>query len=149
MKEAQKAAMRQLPEDRKRFLVLQHRQSQPRISEPLRPVKTGPADEGILSNVKRFSLATVGWGATSPHEPSQSIPVRPLTTFGNATTTASAASSQSMSPTATTVQAQPTGSSTSWSSWWSTASSATGTGQTGGERAKDTPQFYVDQMSST
>jgi len=148
MKEAQRGAMRQLPEDRKRFLVLQHRQSHPQPAEPLRATKTGPADEGILSNVKRFSLATVGWGSTIPDEP-PTPPVRPVTTFGSSISSkaSSVTSSRPSSPPHPAIQAQPTGS--SWTSWWATTSTATGTGQNGGERAKDTPQFYVDQMSST
>lgn len=152
MKEAQRGAMRQLPEDRKRFLVLQHRQSHPQVVEPLRATKTGPADEGLLSNVKRFSLATVGWGASIPDEPSPT-PVRPVTTFGSSISSqaSSVASSRPPSPPPSqSLPAQPTGSSSSWTSWWSSSiSTATGTGQNGGERAKDTPQFYVDQMSST
>ncbi|GAA5950997.1 hypothetical protein JCM3765_004650 [Sporobolomyces pararoseus] len=152
MKEAQRGAMRQLPEDRKRFLILQHRQSQPREPEPLRPTKTGPADDGILSNVKRFSLATVGWGAVTSDEPSPALPIRPMTTFGSSSIhseLSTATHSRSDVNPSTTIQTQPTGSSSSWSSWWSTASNATGTGQGGAERAKDTPQFYVDQLSST
>lgn len=151
LKEAQREAMRQLPDDRKRFLILQHRQSQPQAPEPLRATKTGPSDEGLFSNVKRFSLATVGWGPTVEDDTPTPLPSRPATAFGSAFSfqASSTTSSGPVSPTMEIVQAQPTGSSTSWSSWWSTASNATGTGQTGGERAKDIPQFYVDQMSST
>lgn len=147
MKEAQKGAMRNLPLERKEFLILQHRQSQPRRVEPLHPTSPGPAsEEGIFSNVKRFSLATVGWGGNAASDTvPKPAPSRPVTTFGSS---GISTSSQPVSPTSTALQGQTTGSSSTWSSWWSTASSMTGTGQAGTEHAKDTPQFYVDQMSS-
>ncbi|BGP44533.1 hypothetical protein JCM10450v2_000347 [Rhodotorula kratochvilovae] len=157
LKEAQRTAMRQLPDDRQRFLVLQHRSSQGSSPEPLRPVKTGPAPQGdasLLGNVKRFSLASVGWGGfASPPSPDASpTPVRPATTYG-----AGAASPASPSPgspraggAATPhLQSQETGTSSSWTSWWTSPSNATGTGQASSEQAKDSPQFYRDQLRST
>lgn len=132
MKEAQRAAMRQLPQDRKRFLVYQHRSNQP--PTPIRPSKTGPAAEpGLLENVKRFSLASVGWGGLAsppPHDLSLSVQESPSTPSPH-------------------IQTQPTGSSSSWTSWWSSSSNATGTGQSSGHVAKDSPQFYADQLRST
>ncbi|GAA5889934.1 hypothetical protein JCM5296_003653 [Sporobolomyces johnsonii] len=151
MKETQRLGMRQLPDDRKRFLLRQHRDSQARSSEPLRAAKTGPTgDNGLLSSVKRFSLASVGWGAASVNV--SQAPLRPVTTFGTASDSsphAPSPTSPSFRPVSPPLHAQPTGTSSSWTSWWSSASNATGTGQAASEQAKDTPPFYVDQLRST
>ncbi|GAA5859773.1 hypothetical protein JCM1840_006447 [Sporobolomyces johnsonii] len=150
MKETQRLGMRQLPDDRKRFLLRQHRQSQAHSSEPLRAAKTGPTgDTGLISNVKRFSLASVGWGAASVNV---AQPLRPVTTFGTASDSSPhtpSPTSPSFRPVSPPLHAQPTGTSSSWTSWWSSASNATGTGQAASEQAKDTPPFYVDQLRST
>ncbi|BGP28584.1 hypothetical protein JCM10296v2_000320 [Rhodotorula toruloides] len=139
MKETQRAAMRQLPQDRKRFLVEQHRSHQP--TTPIRPSKTGPAGEpGLLENFKRFSLASVGWGGlASP----------PLNVMGPQPKPLSSPVRKSPSQPSPDIQTQPTGSSSSWTSWWSASSNATGTGQPSGHVAKDSPQFYADQLRST
>lgn len=150
MKEPQREAMRSLPLDRKLFLVRQHRQSTFPLSNTaqLRPSKTGPeTDSSTLASLKRFSLANVVWGGTEP-EP---ISNRPATMFdgntSNSTSTTSIASS--FDPTTTSIQqGDQIQSPSNWTSWWSSASNATGTGHAVGEQSKDTPQFYVDQLRS-
>lgn len=150
MKDAQRTGMRALPDDRKQFLVLQHRQTQVRQPEPLRSVKTGPeVDAGVLGNVKRFSLASVGWGAVSPPDPSPPPLRRPTTTFELSNPTSPTPDSLPSRPSSPPLQSQATGTSSSWTSWWTTASNATGSGQATSEQAKDSPQFYVDQLRST
>ncbi|GAA6035972.1 hypothetical protein JCM8097_005193 [Rhodosporidiobolus ruineniae] len=157
MKDAQRPGMRLLPDDRKRFLVMQHRDSQARTApEPLRPHKTGPVTEAtsgsVFNNVKRFSLASVGWSAVSPPLESSSpqSPARPSSIYGGAPPgSPSVASPSPTRPTSPHLQTQPTGSSSTWTSWWSAASNLTGAGQGGTEQAKDSPQFYVDQLRST
>lgn len=150
--------MRQLPEDRQRFLVTQHRASQSSTLEPLRPVQTGPAhasESGLLSNVKRFSLASVGWGgyaAPSIESEPSPTPVRPATTFGGEAMSPGKPSAQVTRAASTAtphLQSQETGTSSSWTSWWSSPSNATGIGQSTSEQAKDSPQFYRDQLRST
>ncbi|GEM06116.1 hypothetical protein Rt10032_c01g0133 [Rhodotorula toruloides] len=139
MKEAQRGAMRQLPDDRKRFLIGQHRVNQP--TTPLQPSKTGPAtDAGLLENVKRFSLANVGWGGllSPPLDDA-----RPRTKPPDSPVEDSAFTPSSR------IQTHSTGTSSSWASWWSTTSTATGTGQPSSRVAKDSPQFYADQLRST
>jgi len=150
--------MHQLPDDGKRFLVVQHRASQPASPAPLRPVSTGPSpssDSSLLGNVKRFSLASVGWGGYAPSsvdsEPSPT-PARPLTTAGAPASSPSSriasAPQRDVAGAAPHLQSQETGTSSSWTSWWSSPSHATGTGQSTSE-AKDSPQFYRDQLRST
>lgn len=149
MREAQRGAMRNLPLDRKLFLIRQHNHSSFPIQEPLRSTKTGPeTDSGTLASLKRFSLANVVWGGTVETE---SI-TRPATMYHQgssasaSTSTTSIASLQSPDSNDSTNEKSPNPS--NWNSWWSSASNATGTGHSVGEQAKDTPQFYVDQLKS-
>jgi diaphanous 1 len=146
--------MRQLPPDRKRFLLSQHREASAHNPSPLRPSKTGPDvnnDGGALAGLKRFSL--VGWGASSID--SHSLPPissQPVTSYEGTPSTPTSPSSVtsiiSHLPPSPHFAEQPQGA-TSWTSWWSAASNATGTGHAVGEQTKDTPQFYVDQLRST
>ncbi|GAA6056774.1 hypothetical protein JCM3770_006127 [Rhodotorula araucariae] len=154
LKDVQRIAMRQLPDDRKRFLVLQHRSSQGPSPEPLRPAKTGPpaqAGSSLLGDVKRFSLASVGWGgfAASSNPAVSPTPVRPVTTHGARSSSSPPASSPASDPATPHLQSQETGTSSSWTSWWTSPSNATGTGQASSQLAKDSPQFYRDQIRST
>ncbi|KAI5476137.1 hypothetical protein MNV49_000407 [Pseudohyphozyma bogoriensis] len=145
MKQAQREAMRKLPPDRQRFLVSQHRQNNSSQSSPLRPSKTGPeastSDSGALAGLKRFSLWAAPPSASSPDVAPP--PRRPTTTYQ----VGEAALPPPSKPTSTAqnLERDPQ----SWTSWWSAASNATGTGHAVGTQAKDTPQFYVDQVKST
>lgn len=136
MKESAREAMRKMPEENKRKLIDSHRPSTTKPA-PIRPSKTGP--HGGLASIKRFSLASVGWG-TSPVELlsqdiSQSPEGLPETSEDGLSTLAEL--------TATPDHRTPS----SWTSWWSVASTMTGSTQIS-EEAKDTPSFYVDQLLS-
>ncbi|KAK4704608.1 hypothetical protein P7C70_g1599, partial [Phenoliferia sp. Uapishka_3] len=152
MKAPQRAAMRQLPLDRQRFLISQHRSSTPAPHvAPLRPSKTGPSETstgtGALANLKRFSL----WGAPAEAPPVPSLPSPPTSPvkLSHVTPHSTGGSNGRRGLNLQPVEEDHQ----SWSSWWSAASNATGngTGGNGGgaEVAKDTPRFYVDQLRST
>lgn len=156
MKPLQREAMRRLPRDRKRFLVSQHLATSMSSQPPLRASKTGPepyGDVGGFSGLKRFSL----WGAPSlPVLPKNPPPRRPVTTYeasasDPATSTTSPDHPDSVSTPGSPRLGGPTLSATSWATWWGAASNATGAGHADavGHQAKDTPQFYVDQIKST
>lgn len=149
MKPSAREAMRRMPDDGKRKLLATHRPSSTPVA-PLRPSKTGPdsSDAGALAGLKRFSLASVGWGNGSLDGLGQPPDAsRPTTTYEAVPST----------PTSPTLKPPPSpGTSSgvdqphtpaSWTSWWSAASNATGVAQVS-EQAKDTPQFYVDQLRS-
>lgn len=147
MKGPQRDAMKGLPPDRKQFLIHQHQQSSSPTSRALRPPKTGPdLDTGALAGLKRFSLA--GW--TAP--PVTVMDSRPSTMYDGARGVTQSDSNGSVasfdvSLSSNFVDPQPDPTS-NWSSWWTASSNATGLGQAVGDQAKDTPQFYEDQLRS-
>lgn len=152
MKPSAREAMRRMPEDGKRKLLATHRPSAIPVA-PLRPSKTGPdsSDAGALAGLKRFSLASVGWGNGSLDGLGQPpLPSRPTTTYEAAPSTPT---SPTLKPSLAPVHFAPSSgvdqpqTPASWTSWWSAASNATGVAQVS-EQAKDTPQFYVDQLRS-
>lgn len=134
MKETAREAMRKMSEENKRKLLESHSPCAGRTA-PIRPSKTGP--EGGLSTLKRFSLASVGWSTLpvdltavlkSPDGMPDSGKDMP------STLDSSSATPEHMAP-------------SSWTSWWSAASTMTGTSQVS-EGARDTPSFYVEQLAS-
>jgi len=142
--------MRHLPPDRQQFLVRQQREANRAASgspAPLRHSKTGPAHDtgpgtGALAGLRRLSMV-VGWSAgQEDFEAEPKLAVRAHSTYG-------ALGSGSGPVQVAAVVANPTGDATSWASWWTGASNATGTAQAVGEQAKDTPAFYVVQIKST
>lgn len=144
MKPGAREAMRQMPLDGKRKLLATHRPT----SSPLRQSKTGPDHEGessISTTLKRFSLASVGWGAGSLEALAQQT-ARPSSIVEPGSSPTGSAASPPPTPSLPPISAHPQ-QSASWSSWWSAASNATGIAQVS-EGAKDTPQFYVDQLRS-
>lgn len=150
--------MRQLAPDRKRFLIAQHRKSSTPNPSPLRPPKSDPAssqEQGALAGLKRFSMASVGWVAASeePNAAAAKPPPRPFTTFEHPTPPSpSQALTSSLEPPSNLTSSPSLGetpqSASTWTSWWASASNATGSGHAVGEQAKDTPPFYVDQLRS-
>lgn len=141
--------MRDLPLDRKLFLIRQHNQSSSPIQTPLRSIKTGPeTDSGTLASLKRFSLANVVWGgsAEADNVARPATMYNPSLSASASTSTTSIASLQS--PDVANSHQDQVPNPSNWNSWWSSASNATGTGHSVGEQAKDTPQFYVDQLKS-
>lgn len=154
LKGDRRADMRRLPIDHKRHLIVQHRQTTNPVA-PLRPSRTGPElsndGGGALAGIKRFSLASVGWGA-DPVEQGAAPPSRgrPRNEEGVSTPSSpSSAASTSSAVQPSTPSVGPPQTSSSWASWWSAPSDATGVGQPTSELARDTPQFYVDQIRST
>lgn len=139
--------MRHLPLDRQQFLIRQQREATRPASgspAPLRHSRTGPAHEPEtgVGALRRLSMA-VGW-SVADHEPVKPAPAsRAVSTYGALGGGTGAGLAQpAMVP-------SPTGDATSWASWWTGASNATGTAQAVGEQAKDTPAFYVVQIKST
>lgn len=148
MKPGARTAMRQMPVEGKRKLLATHRPT----ASPLRPSKTGPDpsnEVGALAGLKRFSLASVGWnvGSLDDPPPQPNLPSRPSTMYNAAPTSpalpAAPQPPQHVSAPSSTATETPQ----SWTSWWSAASNPTGVAQVS-EQAKDTPQFYVDQLRS-
>lgn len=136
MKGPQRDAMKGLPSDRKRFLIHQHQQSSAPVPDQ---------DTGALAGIKRFSLA----GFTAP--PVTAVDSRPSTMYGSRKSDTQpdakiSVTSFDLPPSSNFVD--PQDSTPNWSSWWTASSNATGLGQAVGEHAKDTPQFYVDQLNS-
>jgi len=152
MKPSAREAMRRMPEDGKRKLLATHRPTATPVA-PLRPSKTGPdsSDVGTLSGLKRFSLASVGWGTGSLDGLGEPLlPSPPTTTYEAAPSTLSIPTPKSpifSTSLAPSNSVDPPQTPASWTSWWSAASNATGIAQVS-EQAKDTPQFYVDQLRS-
>lgn len=147
MKEGPREEMRKMPAEAKRKLLANHRPS----PSPLRPSKTGPeldGDSGALSTLKRFSLASVGWGPGALEGLSQQA-ARPSSIVDSAGSLASLPSLATSPPPTPGLSSAPSHPppTASWSSWWSAASNATGVTQVS-EQAKDTPKFYVDQIRS-
>lgn len=131
IKGPQQEAMRNLPNDRKRFLIDQHVASNtPSPPVPaLRPQKTGgstsPEPSGALAGWKRMSLASLGWSSPSEtvDDETASIPASPRSTC-SAFATAPA-------PTAS-----------SWTSWLLGGSSTART-------SDDSPTFFVAQLEAS
>lgn len=151
MKPSAREAMRRMPDDGKRKLLATHRPSTIPVA-PLRPSKTGPdSSDSALAGLKRFSLASVGWGNGSLDGFGQPpLASRPTTTHEAAPSTPTSPvlrpppSPGHVGPSSGVDQPQTPA---SWTSWWSAASNATGVAQVS-EQAKDNPQFYVDQLRS-
>lgn len=148
MKLSAREAMRNMPETNKRKLLESHRP----VPAPIRPSKTGPADaQGSLASIKRFSLASVGWGpSTLDNMTQQSIPSLSSPAILSATHANEPLDAQSspVSPTAPSPLQESHRTPSSWTSWWSVASTATGATHVS-EEAKDTPRFYAEQLVST
>jgi diaphanous 1 len=155
IKGPQRVIMRELTPDRKRFLITQHQQLSTPRSTPLRPSKTGPAstssDYGALAGLKRFSLVGAWGGSDDNATPTKAN--RPLTYYDTRSSIESSPTNDSLRSDEGSVVSSPTigqgETASGWTSWWSAASNATGTGQVVGEQSKDTPQFYVDQLRSS
>lgn len=149
IKDAQKAAMRMLDDDRKRFLIAQQRQaasgagSSASTVRPVRATRTGPepsrkstalvSASSVESSTsrQRFSLAGMGWSSASLALPSPTISEQdvtprierkdPFATPPTIDTSASAATSEAGSP---VIPAPLLQTATGWSSWFSAGSPA-------------------------
>lgn len=138
--------MRHLPPDRQQFLIRQQREANRAASgspSPLRHSKTGPAHdaEANVGALRRLSMA-VGWSAAQDEPVKPKLVTRAMSTYGALGGETGTGLVQSA------VVPNPTGDATSWATWWTGASNATGTAQAVGEQAKDTPAFYVVQIKS-
>lgn len=168
MKEAQRAAMRKLDDDRKRFLIAQQRRSAPvKASQPpLRAVKTGGAPQrnstydaivtsppAAPGHLKRFSLAGLGWSAESDVTP-RAERVDPMSSPTVSEASSIASSSTAPSEAATPPMPAPLlQTATGWTSWFSSGSPAKPPVTKGHHanvqrqpEAQDTPAFYVSRM---
>lgn len=163
MKEPQRRAMRQLPADRKLYLLEQHKQfrlasakPQSHVAQPPYPVTYGPSSAGNLlprlvpqltgdSGLMR-RLSITGWGATSATSPSSaSVSTRkgePLDFSSASTQTQGAKATEEPQP----LQPQTTGG--LWSSWWvSSGGERNATAQSKGlMKDAKTPKWYVDSI---
>jgi diaphanous 1 len=122
IKESQQAAMRQLSDDRKRFLLQQQQSVQK--NPPLRAQLTGPpAEASAFQNLKRFSLAAVGLETDSAastykgHSPASSISSMALSTITSPPPTASG-----------------------WTSWFSAPNAS--------KELQETPAWFVQQLQN-
>lgn len=162
IKENQRNAMRQMDEQRKRFLIAQQQQKETGvITQPIQSHRTGPERNSsrqstasytsptmALSGLKRFSLwstatsSPVAEDDTHPHSPK--APASPVMSD-----TASVLSFASQDTEAHTPPAPLLQTATGWSSWFSAGSPAKPAAALSvapSSNAKDTPKFYISQI---
>lgn len=141
IKSPQREAMRQLPLDRKSYLLHQNAQSRPlkekTASRPATVQTVGPAGSGPLlskiapqltgeSIMKRFSV--VGWGSSSPSSTKEDTYI---------------SDSASETGSTTSLVAQNTGS--LWSSWWNSSGEKDNPDKTSSDsKSTDSPQWYIN-----
>lgn len=155
MKEGQRAAMRNLDDQRKQFLVTQQRQKASAGARVVKQHHTGPetsfsktVESGspivTLSNLKRFSL----WSNASSSPPQlDHTPASPI-----ASETASVLSFASQDDEPATHPLPLLQTATGWSSWFSAGSPAKSNAASGTRArdtsAKDTPAFYISGINA-
>ena len=131
IKGPQRSAMLELSDDRKRFLLAQHKSSKVASpAQPLRLHKTGPAQSthgSTIGHLKRMSLATIGWSSPDDSELDLDAPVAGPST--------PPAVSSAFSPSAPSAGG--------WASWFMFSPA-----QTGADAETDSPAFYATQLRS-
>lgn len=160
IKESQRAAMRQMDEQRKRFLISQQQQASG-SAHPIQADRTGPERSNsrhstasyaspttALAGLKRFSLWSTGSSSSVSEDSS-----RPQSPEGPASPaisdTASILSLASQDTETHTPPAPLLQTATGWSSWFSAGSPAKPSASSTSAStptAKDTPAFYISQI---
>lgn len=162
IKQNQREAMRQMDEQRKRFLISQQNQKAAPSGQPVQTHRTGPERPGsrhstasytsptmALNGLKRFSLWSTGSASStsdmSSRPQSPEGPLSPVVSDNGSVLSFVSQDTEAHTPPAPLLQTA-----TGWSSWFSAGSpakpSTAVSNQAAGMNAKDTPEFYVSQI---
>lgn len=159
IKENQRTAMRQMDDQRKRFLIAQQQQKSSTSGQPLHSHRTGPdrsnnrqsvasytSPTTALAGLKRFSLWSTGTVSDSSSRPqSPEGPSSPIMSDTASVLSFASRDTETHTPPAPLLQTA-----TGWSSWFSAGSPAkpsTASSHAGSENnAIDTPIFYISQI---